>query len=551
MLVELQIRNFAIIEQQLISFQPGLNVISGETGAGKSIVLNAIELILGARPRTDIVRAGSEAAEVQALFSLEGLPESLRAELPECAAGDELLLSRTVLAQGRGKVFINGRLGTVALLEEIAGKLINICGQNQQVKLLDPGYHRELLDNYGGYAELGERYRGAFAAWRMRAEEVLSLEHTLSQKSARRAELEDVVAELGTIELRGGIRAELEAELKRAGGAEQILRGAQEIRDAMQDEGGLLAIMQRISGVLHDLERYDRALTPLIELFVSGRTHFEELESDLRRYVSGVEVNEEQLELLRERLAEVARLERKYRCNDLGLVELRDRSRRELDLLDEAVNLDALRGEVEKLRAVAESAAAELTAARRKAGAQLSRAVERELAELSMKDTKLTLSLVRRDELGPHGLDAIEFLISTNKGEPAKPLKGVASGGELSRIMLVLKKVLRERTGVNVLVFDEVDAGISGGVARAVGEKLKALSRGSQVLCITHLPQVASLADHHILVQKQVGVRAVSTVRVLQGEERVDEIARMLAGYQITEASRESARELIAAGPIS
>ncbi len=551
MLSELQISNFAIIEHQSVTFTPGLNVISGETGAGKSIILHAIELILGGRPKPHMLRDGATSSEVQALFTLHGLPEKVIAELPDIAQGDELVISRVLTPSGRGKVYINGRLGTVALLEEIVSKFVNICGQNQHVRLLDPAFHRELLDGYARNEDILLKYENAFTLWRDASLRLRSLEEAIHKNVTRRAELEFLIQELESIALKPGLRAELDNDLKRLSNSEALIQRVQKTLDTLNDEQGVFTQLHQVSGELHELVRIDPKLGDVAKLFSAARTEIEECERDLRRYGSGIRVDDERLEKVREQLAEVARLERKYRTDDTGLLELLKRSSEELAMIDGSIDLDELREELVVKEEAMNKLAHELTERRKRAGRSLAKEVAKELAELSMAGASLDLQCDTK-ECAIDGQDALQFLISTNKGEPTKPLRQVASGGELSRVMLVLKKVLKERTGVNVLVFDEVDVGVSGGVARSVGEKLQELSEGSQVICITHLPQVASLADQHLLVEKREvpakkgeRARTISSIRTLSDDERVDEIARMLAGHSITESARGSARELL------
>ena len=274
------------------------------------------------------------------------------------------------------------------------------------------------------------------------------------------------------------------------------------------------------------------------------RLNFESLETEVLSYLSSLSLDENKLLLLREELAEIARLERKYRCNDSGLIELLKTSKARLSTLADLNDGKELGKKLQTCREELQAIAHELSKRREISGNTLVKAVEKDLTSLSMPEAKIKVEIEEAD-FSESGCDLLEFLISTNKGEMFKPLRQIASGGELSRIMLVLKKNLKDRSGVNVLVFDEVDTGISGSVARAVGEKLKNLSAHSQVICITHLAQIASLADIHILVNKEVNDRTISLVKVLQGEEKVDEIARMLAGYEITDATRESAKELL------
>lgn len=544
MLLDLHIKNVAIIEEQTISFGRGLNVISGETGSGKSILLSALEFLLGAKPKSHLIRTGEDELEIQAQFDLSSLPDSVRSELPDLAQCDELALSRTLNRSGRGKVFINGKLSTVTMLSDLTAKLINICGQNQHIRLLEPRFHLALVDGFGGYTELVERYTAAYGEWRRQSDLLAEREARLEKNALRQAELEFITEELRKAAITPGLRAELEDRVKVLGRSEGLITGARELLEALRADGGLFDLLSSSGGRLAELQKLDGSLESLASRFRAARAELEEVEADLESYADRLEVNPEDLEALRERLAEVARLERKYRTHDNGLVELLQRSEGELADLQSDAGLEELRNQVGALYTVAANLAAELTEQRLKAGKRLAREVEKELAELNMAGAKLELRL-EPGELGPQGRDKGEIFLATNKGEPLLELRRIASGGELSRIMLVLKKILKDRSGVNVLVFDEVDSGVSGGVARAVGQKLKQLATHSQVICITHLAQVASLADQHFLVGKRVGKRTVSVVRELSEEERIEEIARMLAGYEITPAARESARELV------
>jgi DNA repair protein RecN (Recombination protein N) len=546
MLSELTISNFAIIERQSLSFHSGFNVISGETGAGKSIILNALEFILGAKGSPALIRTGSDLLEVQALFDLSVVAEEVRQTLPEIVGSDdELVVSRTLPREGRGKVLINGRLGTVSLLEEIVRKLVNICSQHHQTRLLDARFHLDLLDGFSDNTELLDQVRAAYRAWSERRAEVDELLRLRSQGDVRRNELEAIVSDLGVLpNVRAGRRAELEAEIKRISNFEKLLLTSERAIDLMLGDDGLAVRLKEVGQALSEVSRIDPTAHDLVREFEGGRQVIAESEIALRRYVQSLEFDESELEGLRDELSEVARLERKYKTDDSGLCVLLERSARELAALSAGADSAKAEREVEQLHSACREVALKLRAARKAASVELCAAVSRDLRELNMTDASLE---VRFSEIEPSlvGVDKVEFLISTNKGEPHAPLIQIASGGELSRVMLVLKKILRERSGVNVLIFDEVDAGISGGVARSVGLMLKEISAQSQVVCITHLPQVASLSDRHFLVNKEVGERAVTVVRQLSENEKVDEIARMLAGYKITEASRASARELI------
>jgi DNA repair protein RecN (Recombination protein N) len=546
MLSELTISNFAIIERQSLSFHSGFNVISGETGAGKSIILNALEFILGAKGSPSLIRTGSDALEVQALFDLTVVADEVRQTLPDIVGNDdELVVSRTLPREGRGKVLINGRLGTVSLLEEIVRKLVNICSQHHQTRLLDPRFHLDLLDGFADNAALLEQVRSTYRAWADKRAEVEELRRLRAQGNTRREELEAIVAELESLtNLRTGRRTELETEIKRISNFEKLLHATERAIELMAGEDGLSLRLKEVAHAMNELCRLDPTANEMVKEFESGRQILAESEIALRRYVQALEFDESGLEALRDELSEIARLERKYKTDDAGLCALMDRSKHELAALGGSADSMHAERELDRLLSAFKEVALKLRTLRRSAASELCKAVSKDLRELNMADASLEVRFV---EIEPSsvGIDKIEFLISTNKGEPHSPLIQIASGGELSRVMLVLKKILRERSGVNVLIFDEVDAGISGGVARSVGLMLKEISAQSQVVCITHLPQVASLSDRHFLVNKEVGDRAVTVVRQLSEDEKVDEIARMLAGYKITEASRASARELI------
>lgn len=544
MLCDLHIRNVAIIEEQTVSFGPGLNVISGETGSGKSIILSALEFLLGGKPKDHLIRTGAEELEIQANFDLSSLPDAVRADLPDLVQCAELSLSRTFNRAGRGKVFINGKLSTVTLLSEVTSKLVNICGQNQHIRLLEPRFHVALVDGFGGYLEEVDRYSELYREWRKLDQELREREQRIERNALRQAELEFIAEELRTAKLSKGMREELERDVRRLSRGEGAINSARLLLDALRSDGGLSDQMSLISGKLSELSKLDPDVEKVAEPLRTARLNIEEFEEGLERYSEAVEVDPDALEELRERLAEVARLERKYRTNDQGLIELLEKTEKELGDLGSDEGMTKLKAQVAALLAKVEKAAAELSEERRKAGKRLAREVEKELAELNMTGARLELRL-EAGELGPLGRDRGEIFLSTNKGEPLLELRRIASGGELSRIMLVLKKILKDRSGVNILVFDEVDSGISGGVARAVGQKLRQLAQHSQVICITHLAQVASLADRHLLVGKKVGKRTISVVRELSEEERIEEIARMLAGYEVTPAARESARELV------
>lgn len=546
MLSELTINNFAIIERQSISLHPNFNVISGETGAGKSIILHALEFILGGKGSASLIRSGAEQMEVQALFDLSEIPAAIRAELPEIVGdGDELVVSRTQPREGRGKVLINGRLGTVSLLEEIVRKLVNICSQHHQTKLLDPRYHLELLDGFADSERLCERFREAHEKWTVARERLFEIQQAQAHGARRREELEILLEELEALpQLKAGRRKDLDNEIKRIGNFERLNNAGQRALELLSGDEGLGVKLRELSGVLSDLVRFDPSTSSIVSNFEVARDALTRSELAIGRYVHTIDADTSTLEELREELSELARLERKYKTDDAGLCERRDRAKEELSQLSGGEGIKNLEREVAACLVEVKRLGEDLRKVRKKAAKALTASVSEALAELNMVDARLEVRFTECEPT-PRGLDKVDFLMATNKGEAPAQLSQIASGGELSRVMLVLKKILREQSGVNVLIFDEVDTGISGGVARSVGRMLKDIASQSQVVCITHLPQVASLSDKHFLVQKEVGDRAVTVIKALSEAEKVDEIARMLAGFTITEASRASARELI------
>ncbi len=546
MLSELRIKNFALIEDQLVSFANGLNVISGETGAGKSTVMQALEIVLGGKPKNQLIRSGAEAFEVEALFDLTQLPASVRSELPEIARGQELLVSRNFNLAGKGRVLINGKLGSVTLLSEIVGKIVHICGQGQQTRLTDSRYHLDLIDEYANNAELLSQYGSLYQAWQTLSQKEKNLASDSQTVERRRIELEDFIGELTSLSLTPETRITLERELRTLENAQELLALLQECEQSLNSPGALFDSLKILRVNVQKLAKFLDAGTPLVADLEKGRETLEGVSFALGQFGKDAEPNPERLEDLQENLSKISRLERKYRTDVAGLCEMLAAAQAELTALESPPSLEALRAEIKLAEQAALTSAKKLSKRRRECAEKFSDEVERELAELNMKAAKIRVDLNER-ELGPHGQELGVFMFQPNPGEGYKLLSEIASGGELSRILLVLKKVLRDRSGVNVLVFDEVDSGMSGAHARAVGEKLYELAKLSQVICITHLPQVASLADHHLVASKVEGKRTHTTIRPVSKGERVDEVARMISGFEITEASRASARELLAA----
>ena len=547
MLIELDIKNLAIIDSQKIHFGSGLNVISGETGAGKSIILEALQLILGGRANSDLIRTGEDSWQVQALFDIRYLTKDERSILPDFieAEEQELIISRSLNNQGKSKIYVNGQIANLTILNNAVSNILNICSQGQQVQLLDPEFHLQLIDNY---ADLGSEllvYRKVYFELKELKVEIEKIEEQLNNSKQRTEELELIVKELSGVKLRAGLRDELQAKVNKFASAEKILLLSQDVNSILNSDNGIFSSFSALKSILTDLEKKDSNIKNISELFESSNINMSEFDQAFNSYLASFDLDEESLNSLREDLAEIARLERKYKLNDGDLVVLLQKSQQELNALNSPEDFKKLYDRQNDLEGKIKDLAEKLKSKRLTASKKLAKEVIQELKELNLKDVNFEVSFTDC-EINQNGNTKIEFLISTNKGEPLKAIKKVASGGELSRIMLVLKKILNENSGVNVLVFDEVDSGVSGSVARAVGEKLKDLSKSSQVLCITHLPQVASLADHHFLVEKSNDkVRTTTSIKELTKSERIEEVARMLSGHNITNTSRETAKELL------
>ena len=416
MLTELTITNFAIIERQSVTFHGGFNVISGETGAGKSIILNALEFILGGKGSPSFIRSGTDHLEVQALFDLTVLPRAVRQELPDIVGeDDELVVSRLLPREGRGKVLINGRLGTVALLEEIVRKLVNICSQHHQTKLLDPKYHLDLLDGFCDKPELVERMRKAHREWADAKSELTRVKEAFEQGAARREDLEHTRAELENLpNLRPGRRKELEGEIKRIGNFERLVALGQKLEDLLLGEEGIGIRLKEISAAMTEMSRLDPSIGSTQEDFENAKRALNHSEIAIARYVGSLEVDASTLETLREELSEIARLERKYRLDDAGLCALKERVKRELSQLFGGQGFRELELTVARLHDIAMTLGRELRKVRQKGAEELCKAVSGDLKELNMRDASLKVQFT---DIEPSslGIEKTEFLISSKE----------------------------------------------------------------------------------------------------------------------------------------
>jgi DNA repair protein RecN (Recombination protein N) len=549
MLTDLIIRNFAIIDRLQVAFGAGFNVLTGETGAGKSIVIDAVGLLLGERARPDLIRTGEEEATVEALFDLAAAPETRR-QLAEAGFdnGDELLARRIVSRSGKNKVFINGALATLGQLQELTAGLMIIHGQHTQQGLQRPDLHLEMLDKMADAGSLLEDYRGIYAEVRQLEEHLRRLDEAERERRQRLDLLGYQSRELAEANPRVGEDEELEAERLLLLHGEKLLAATSGGYETLYGEDGAVCErLQTLAGSLEQLTTIDPALGPLAETLRSSCFALEDVALRLRAHGQKVSFEPGRQNEVEERLARLATLKRKYAPTIAEILALRQRIDEELaELTDLDGTRDGLSRRLAKAREQLARAGAALSERRRQGAEALRRKVEAELAGLAMGRARFEVRLAPLAEAGPRGLEKGEFYLAPNPGEEAKPLARIASGGELSRIMLALKSAAPEADAIPTQVFDEVDAGIGGEAATAVGEKLRGVAQGRQVLCITHLPQVAAFAEAHYRVEKQERDGRTRTVLVrLEGEERAHEMARMLGGARISERTLEHARELI------
>lgn len=549
MLIELQIRNFAIIERLQVSFGAGFNVLTGETGAGKSIIIDAVGLLLGDRARPELIRSGAEEASVEALLDLAGHP-GLEQELRAAGfEGDgELLVKRTVSRTGKNRVYLNGSLATLGQLQAFSAQLVTIYGQHEHQSLQRGGTHLDLLDDFAGTGPLLAEYRTRYADLQTLEERLATFSSAESERRQRVELLQFQQRELAAVAPRSGEDEELAAERLLLQNAERLASATGGGFDTLYGgEQAVCSQLDRVAAELEGLAGVDPLLGNLAETLRNAQYGVEDCAAQLRDYGRRIDFEPQHQDEVEARLAQLGQLKRKYGPTLEEVLAHRQRIEAELAELDDADGTrEALERQRQQLLAALEEAGAALSAARRSAAAALATAVQGELADLALARARFEARLLLLDEPGPRGLERAEFYLAPNPGEEPKPLARIASGGELSRIMLALRRAAPTGAGVATLIFDEVDAGIGGEAATAVGEKLHQVAEGLQVLCITHLPQVAAFADHHYRVEKQeVAGRTVTSLEKLAPEERIREMARMLGGARVTERTLEHARELV------
>lgn len=567
MLHSLSIRDFVIVNQLDLEFEAGFTVLTGETGAGKSILIDALSLALGARGEGGVTRTGCDKAEISAIFSIANNLEAsawlAEAELEN--DGQELVLRRVMFADGRSRAYINGATVTVSQLKELGELLVDIYSQNAHHSLLKPATQRLVLDNFGGLSALASQVSAHFKIWHKLHQQRLESEKNASQYADEFAELRDKARELAQLSLTAIEWDELQQEHLRLSNGASLITGGEQCRDLLS-EGELSAIrlLSQVQHKLQQLREYDAEISEAVETLDSAMIQLEETDRFLNRYLQRADLDPSRLAELDARIQNIHNVSRKYRVQPEEIAALLAQSQARMAELA----LFANDGELAKQEAQALSAymqlANSLSEGRQLAAVKLSTQISAEMQRLSLSGGKFEVALSSNDKdvsgkisqtPNVNGLEQVEFLVAGHAGVAAKPLAKTASGGELSRISLAIRVVTAQKESVPTMIFDEVDVGIGGGVAEVVGQLLKQLGEsvndGSisqrQVLVITHLPQVAALGSHHLRVSKSlVNAQTLSTIAVLDETERVEEIARMLGGLEITEMTRQHAKEMLA-----
>ncbi len=562
MLSELKIKNFVIIEDLAISFGKGLNILTGETGAGKSILIDALSGVLGEKMTTDMIRTGFEKSSLEALFDVSGNAQvkAIASKSGIDIEDDTLILRRELYTSGKGRSFANSVQIPASKLKELSEYLIDIHGQNEHQNIVRVSKHRELLDSFGGLETEVDKVRGLHERLQNLKDKLNSFEIDEREK-ARRIEFNSFsLREIETAKLRIGEDEELKNESLLLANAEKLFKEINTASQLMSADGGIIQKLKMSNQALSRVSEYDPEIAGLLDTIKQSLYSLEDIASFLRDYEKHIDFSPERSNQVEERLAIISSLKRKYGDSIQEIYAYADKARKELAVITSGEEeTERLKAEYRSAVKEAKEVAIRLSDRRRETAKRLEERVMKELSDLGMAGTVFRISIQReinpqgeieadnkRYALYPHGLDRIEFLLSANAGEDLRQLRKVASGGEMSRIMLAIKNVILSTDIVESLVFDEVDAGIGGKIADIVGRKLKSLAKDRQVLVVTHLPQIAAMSDHHYSVQKsKLGERLTTIVKELAPKEKVKEVARMLAGEKITELSIKHAEEMV------
>jgi DNA repair protein RecN (Recombination protein N) len=544
MLLHLTIRHYAIIDQLELDFKSGLTALTGETGAGKSILLGALGLVLGDRADNDSIKHGSDSAEIVAEFDIannSGVTTWLVEQ--ELNADNECILRRRITRDGRSRAYINGTPVNLQLIRELGEMLIDIHGQHEHQSMMKPVVQRQLLDDYAAHTELIEAVSNAYVQLKLVDDQLRHLEQATTDRNDRLDLLRFQTQELDALALEENEYKELNEQHSRLAHAERLTTTVQQVMQDLYDneDTNIQTGLSRSISSLQDIAEFDEKLNPIVDLLQEALVQIDESISELRNPV--------EFETVEKRLQAILDLARKHRVEPEILPELHHQLVNELNELDHAdERLESLRNEYKMLEQTYQNAANELNKSRTKAAKLLNKKITSAMQTLGMKGGQFEINITQSDgnKRAAHGNDRIEFTVTANSGQACKPLARVASGGELARISLAIQMITASQGKIPSLIFDEVDSGVGGGIAEIVGQHLRALGKTNQVVCITHLPQVASQAHHHMRVHKQSEKKHTSTgVNALDREQRVEEIARMLSGVDITQQSLAHAEEMI------
>lgn len=555
MLIGLEIKNFAIVSNLSTEWHSGMTAITGETGAGKSIAIDALSLCLGERAEASAVRPGTERAEICAQFDITALPSAVQFLEQNLLSNDdkECLLRRVICKNGRSKSYINGSPVTAAQLKELGQHLISIHGQHAHQHLLKADHQLHLLDAYAGHIELVDAVRSKYRHYQSLQKEFTALEQAQQQQAAQKQLLEYQVAELEEFSLQQGEFTAIEAEHHKLSHSQTILESCQrELQHLYEsDEQNACSILQHSAQRFAELAHYDASLTSVATLLEEAAVQVEEASREIRNYAEQTELDPSRLVEVEERLSGAMDLARKHHIKPEELVDFHQSISQELaSISHNSDRLEQLALEIQDALSTYQHAADELSESRLQAAMTLNTLISASMANLSMENGQFEIALKKEPERAPNslGFDSIAFLVSTNPGQPLQPLSKVASGGELSRISLAIQVIIAQKVTTPTLIFDEVDVGISGPTASAVGKLLRQLGKSTQVICVTHLPQVASSGHQQFFVAKEIADGETFThMQSLNKNGRIDEIARLLAGDNISKMARANAKELISA----
>lgn len=549
MLLALSLRDFVIVEKLNLNFQTGFTVLTGETGAGKSITLDALSLLLGDKADFGQVRTGAQEAQLSALFDIGGLP-ALQAQLYEQGlleeGGEELSIRRIIDAKGKSRSFINNQAATLAQLKAIGSQLIDIHGQNAHHSLNQESAQRQLLDAFAGAQEQADSVKKLYQNWSDARKALHEAQNHAENIAIERERVEWQYNELNQLDLRHGEWESLNQSHHSLAHAAELLQAAEQVSEHIDGDNGMQRRLYQCQKLLGSLQNIEPRFAESLEMLAAVEAELGEIGANMRDVANRVEINPDELAEQERRMGELMGMARKYRVEPEELPAKLEELNRTLQNLHEAADIAALEAAVARTEAEYTAAAQKLSAMRREAAAKLAAETTGNMQHLSMKGATFHIELPPCPP-APHGLEQVQYQVAANKGSPLRPLNKVASGGELARISLSIQVVTSRYTQVPTLIFDEVDTGIGGGVAETVGRALRALGKRHQVLAVTHLPQVAACGENHWQVHKHSdGGQTVSEIKVLDSSGRIEEIARMLGGEVITDTTRKHAEEMLA-----